>query len=482
MALLPKGKFGRSVALVAGGTALGQVVSIIVSPLLTRLFSPDEFGIVAVYTSLVGIVAVVATLSFHSAIPLADEDQVAADVMFLAVLCAIGASVLALVLALLFRQRIAVLLGEPRLAPLLPLVPLGVLGATLYETLSQWAVRKKNFGSLGKTTVAKGVLQAGAQLTAGALGSGALGLLVGRLIGVWSGTLRLARDAMQTDATAIRGVRLHRLRAAISRFWRFPAYTLPAAAFNAISANTPALLLSFFFGSAVTGMYALALRVLGLPFAVVGTSVEKVFYSAAVDAKRAGTLGETTLNVFEKLLAMTLPMTLLIAVAAPEGFAVLFGDKWRTAGVYMQWMCLRTGLTLVVFPLMPLLNVLNRQHAGTAFQAVNMIARFGSFAVGGIAGSALLAIALQGAATGVCWLGLLLYMLAISGTKPARVAGIIGRKLAQSSLYVGAPLAAKLLGSHQLVVAGVAGICGLVFLAKLRRSGVLGELPASKLN
>lgn len=466
--------------MVAGGTAAGQALTMVASPVLTRLFRPEDMGILAAYTSATGIAGAVCSLSYHAAIPLPEDDPTAANILGLSLLSAAASSVIALILCVLFGSSMAARLGAPDLAPYMLLVPLAVFGLGSYEILSQWAVRKKNFAGIAKTSVARAVAQVGMQLTAGAMQAGPLGLLVGQLAGQWTGLIRLWRDAWVVDKQMLRSVRVTTLKEAAWRYRRFPAFVLPAYVFNAISSNAPPILLLYFFGGATTGMWALGLRAIGLPFSLVGAAAEKVFYVSAVEARREGHLAETTCSVFDGLLAIALPVTLLLAIAAPEMFAVIFGARWRMAGVYMQWMCLRTGFTLVVFPLMPLTQLLERQHASTLFQGVLLVARVGTLTIGGLLRSAMLAVALEGAVVGTAWLGLLIYLLAISGNRLGRTLSIFGRKLAQAVGLMLPLLVVKFAGAGDLATTGAATLTGLAVLATILRSGSLGKVGVTK--
>ncbi len=76
--LLPRGRFARSVALVTTGTALGQGLVLVSAPLLTRLYTPTDFGVLAVYGSIVSLVAVAASLRYELAIALSRHDRAVA--------------------------------------------------------------------------------------------------------------------------------------------------------------------------------------------------------------------------------------------------------------------------------------------------------------------------------------------------------------------------------------------------------------------
>jgi O-antigen/teichoic acid export membrane protein len=239
-------------------------------------------------------------------------------------------------------------------------------------------------------------------------------------------------------------------------------FTLPATVINAVDANSTPLLLSFFLGGTVTGWFALGHRVLAIPFWLVGSSSQKVFYAEAAEARRSGRLPEVTLAVFGRLLSLALPAMAILVIAGPELFSLVFGAEWREAGVYTQWLAFRTTLTMVVFPLTPLIYLLERQATGTLFSAVQLIVRVGAVAIGGAAGDPRLAIALLGVGTGVVWVVYLVFLMSISGNGVSEVLPVVGRKVAMVLPAV-APLAiARAAGMPDVFVLGAALVSGLI--------------------
>lgn len=87
---LLKGRFARSVTVLAGGAVLGQAITVLVSPILTRLYSPEDFGVFGVYASILGIVTVIASLRYEYALPLPEDDAIAANILALCFLLLLG--------------------------------------------------------------------------------------------------------------------------------------------------------------------------------------------------------------------------------------------------------------------------------------------------------------------------------------------------------------------------------------------------------
>lgn len=482
---LPRKGFARAVAIVSGGTALGQIVTVLASPLLSRLYSPGDFGELAVYLSLTGSIAMVAGLTYQMAVPLPEEDDEAANVLVLATSLVLAVGLITALGLFASREFLSQWPRTARIAGVLWLVPFGVLGIGLFETITQWAVRAKQFGPLARTSAAKGVAQVGVQSAWGVFAPGALGLLVGQLVGQWAGTFTLVRLAWREQYHAFQRVSVAGMLAAAKRYKRFPLLTLPEVLVNAVSFFAPVLILAYYFGGYVAGLYAFQDRVTLIPIRFVGASAQRVFMASAADARRENRLDTFTRRVFGYLLAISTPFIFLLASSAPNSFALVFGENWREAGVYAQWLCVRTAFTMVVFPLTPLVYVLEKQWAGTAFQVVLLILRVGPIVLGGMLGSARLAIMLTGLGVGLSWLIYLVYLLMLSGNKPLPVLRLAALEVVIAAVICVPVVAVRLLVSNDIAVTLTAAAMGLVALALLwkRRSTLgLGALAAGPSN
>lgn len=468
---LPKSSFWRNLALVAGGTAAGQALTILASPVLSRLYSAEDFGLMSVYGSMTAMIAVVATLGYHQAIPAPEDDRDGANLTLLSLLIVSVISLLSALALTLGKPQLERYFGLAGFSRYLLAVPVGVLGLSAYEVLSQWIARRKAFGLLAKTSVQRGGMQTGAQLIGGFAHVGALGLVVGQLLGQWGGTLQLATRAWRNDPERFRAVTSRSLVDTAWRFRRFPFFTLPGTVFNAVDANVAPLLFAHFFGAAVTGYFALGNRLVAVPFMLIANSAQRVFYPAAATAKQSGTLAKETGDTYLNLLRVVLPIVLVMTACAPELFIVLMGAEWREAGVYMQWLSLRACFTIVVFPLTPLIFVLDRQGMGTVFSGIQLLVRVSAIVIGSHY-DARVAVGLLGVGTGLLWLGYLFYLLAISGV---RVLKALGQLLVETLIGVciaGPILVVKLLGVGPVGVTAMAVACGLVAaVTVVRRSG-----------
>lgn len=389
-----EGRFIHGVTVLASGTTAAQAVVILASPILTRLYTPEQFGVLAVYAAALSIVIVIASLRYQLAIPLPRTDGSAANVLAVALACVAVVTLVSAVIVGLYKQDIAVLANASELASLLWLLPVGVLLGGVYEALSYWAVRKKSFGLIARTNLQQGFGMAATQVVLGVAQLGPIGLIIGQIVGTAAGLSSLAASALSQDRHVLKRIRLRRAMQQARRFRRFPQYLTWSGLANSAGAQLPMLLFAALFSPATAGLYFLADRVTRAPASLVGNAVSRVFLSDAAEARREGRLDRLALRVIRGLVRVSVGPFMLMAIVAPELFSVAFGPEWLESGHFVQWMTPMLIASFVVAPLTTLHVVLERQRRGLLFQVTLLISRMIAIGVGVKLGGEVLTIAI----------------------------------------------------------------------------------------
>jgi O-antigen/teichoic acid export membrane protein len=329
--------FRLRVLQVAGGTATAQGMLLLASPVLTRLYTPADFGVLVVYVAILAVLVIIALLRFEYALPIPQDDGEAVDLLALCLLLVAVSTCLGSLLLHALRERILGWMGAPALAPYLWLVPVSVLGAGCYQVFNCWAIRKGGYARIARTKVTQSLTQLGVQMAVGSLVQGPLGLLVGDAVGRTNGTRTLAMLDWRNDWALLRRVTWGGMWRAATRFRRFPAIASGTALMNTCNLRVPALLLAIAFGPAVAGCFALAQRVFALPSSVIGESVAQVYFGEFAERAKAG--GGGLLGLFRgtvrRMFLLGLPTMLAAMAAGWFLFPVVFGQAWREAGVFV---------------------------------------------------------------------------------------------------------------------------------------------------
>jgi len=369
--LLPKGAFARGVTVLVGGTAGAQILLVLAAPVLTRIYTPEDFGMLAVYASLLALIGVVSSMRYELAIPLPEDDGEAANVAALCLILVGISTLLAGVLVLLLRQPIAELLGVPSLAGYLWLLPVGVLLGGAYNIFNYWSVRTKRFSAIAGTKLRQALATLAIQLTLFKLGS--IALLFGQVAGQSVGIASLGRSAL--SGGGFRQVSWRGILTAARKYRRFPIFSTLGGFLNSAGGQLPTLLLSAFFSPIIAGLYLLTERVLFGPASIMQTAVSQVLHSHAKECNDKEKYAKLVGNVHVALLSISLPISVVIFFFSPPVFTYVFGESWTEAGRYGSVLAVMFAFQFVSSPLTVVFHSINRPDLTLYYNVMLLILR-----------------------------------------------------------------------------------------------------------
>ncbi|MDF0604368.1 oligosaccharide flippase family protein [Neisseriaceae bacterium TC5R-5] len=381
---LAKSAFLRHILTLLSGAAVAQLIPLLVSPLLTRWYSPTDVGLQAVYLSWLSSLAVLATARYEMAIVLPAEAERASNLMALSLGIACACALLLVVLLLLIdTQALAQQLGAVGLAPWLWLLPLSLLLAGAMQAWSNWNNRQRHYRANAQGRMAQAFSTAAVQLTGGWLGAGSAGLILGQLAGQLGSLAAQIWQDVKTRFAWWPQVSRAGMREVAIAYQEFPKINTPHALSTALLEAATLLLLARLAGAAAVGYYGLMMRVLKLPAALIGQAVAQVAYRELAEARQQQQLLQPILRKMMLLLcALALPPFILMQIAGEPLFAWVFGQQWATAGRYAQAMSLYILLHFIASPLGMVPLVINRQRSAFLWSLLHALLLLGCLALG----------------------------------------------------------------------------------------------------
>jgi len=432
---LPKGQFARGVALLAGGNALGQVMMIVAAPILTRLYSPADFGMLALYMSTTGILQIMLSMRYELAITLSESIQEAMALLKLCLIIVLLFAVISLALVTLFGDALAALLGLPELSDYLWMLPISLLLIGSFNTFNYWCVREGEFALIGKARLKQVLASLIVQISGSSFGP--VALLAGQVANQAMGVRSLGSKPLRLPE--FKSVNLADMRKVVVRYRRFPLYSSWAGLFNSISQQLPTFVFVIMFGPAAAGFYSMTNRVLKAPANVFVGALIDVFLKSATTAHREGNLKQLTLLTFKNSALTTLPPLLLLSIISPELFAIVFGESWSVAGEFARWMTILVFFSFTAAPLTRLFVIYEKQSSELVFQVVLMVSRALALIVGAKIGDSVIAIILFSITSGICYVGFLIWV----GVRIGNGVGQMARHSLEAftmALFVSAPV------------------------------------------
>lgn len=362
---------GSRVILLMTGTTIAQGLTILLAPLLTRLYAPTDYGAFASYSAIVGTLSIVVTGRYELAIMLPRDDEDAVNVGVLALLIALGVSVSSLVVIWLAKGVIISILELSSVGAWIYLIPVAVFLAGGYQCLSYWCSRKEQFGALSAARVIYASVSSLCSIALGFGGCGVAGLIVGGVLGQCAATGLLGCKAVVGNLDKARSIATDRMGANARAYSSFPTVNSLHALVDVLQSTTVIFLLSTCYSSTVLGWYALTMRVLKTPFAIIGTAVSQVFYQRASDTfNKGGDLEPLLKRTMTRLAIIALPLFLVIALLSPIVFALFFGNAWRQAGVYARLLCPWIFFSFIISPISQIPLIVGRQAEAFAITLV----------------------------------------------------------------------------------------------------------------
>lgn len=371
----------KGIFLIGSGSLLAQVLGIISTPIITRLYGPQDFGLFAVYLSIISVITIIASLRYELAIPL-PEDEVEASNLFVLCLATVAATSAVMIgLVYFFSDTLLALMGANGLKPYIWLAVPGFFVIGIYQVFIYWTIRRRNYGIITYTKVYQSVGGVASKITFGLLSFGPWGLLLGDFISQVCGIGKIVSKTWKEDRELIVKCSLKGLRSAAGKYRKFPLFSSSSAIINAMALQLPVLLISAFFGLKEAGYYSLSYGILFLPAMVIGTAIAQVYLGEVTMVKRSGDnskLESLYLSIIGKLALISIPLIGAIAIAAPTLFPVVFGGKWLEAGLYCIPIALLAISNFIISPT-SILEIYGYNHWKLAFDIVRTLSVIGSF-------------------------------------------------------------------------------------------------------
>lgn len=329
-------EFYKNTFILIIGTVAAQSIPILLQPVLRRMYSPEEFGSLAVYLTLFSMITIAFSLRYESAIVLPKNNIAAANILVFTFLINAAFSILLLLVIILFRDDICRLINFPeRDAAYLFFLPIACLSFSLYQSMNYWLIRQKAFRASANNKVVRRSIEGAAQAGAGSLKVPG-GLFLGDLAGNLANTLVGIRQVLKNDFK-IKYVSPRKIGYIIKRYSDLPKFNLIPTFLSSAAFVMPFLIINKFYSTETVGYLDLSRLVLSIPLAFISVTVSQVFFQQTTEKKNRslsikGDLG-SILSMLLIIIAVELAVVLLWG---PELFGFVFGSGYELSGAYSR--------------------------------------------------------------------------------------------------------------------------------------------------
>ena len=368
--LKPKSEFSRNVLTLMTGTTIAQAIPIAISPILTRIYTPEEFGLFALYMAFISIGASMVTAKYETAILLPKKEENAKYLVYISSIFALFFSLLFFIVYLIFDKEFNNFFKVTN--NVFYFVPFGIFLFAIYAILLQWANRKKEYKNMNKNRLIQSSSISIFQVLIGFFNKISFGLILSDVIGRIIAVLLILKRVLKQVKLAT--FSLKKTISLIRRYKKFPKYEMPATVINITSYELVYIIIPIYFSSTTAGLYFLVFRVLMTPVGFIGTAITEVFKNRAIeDLNKYNSCRNIYKKIFLFLFSLGIFPLLIITIWGQEIFSVVFGDEWREAGLYAQILTPLALLRLVSSPLSYLFIIKEKLELDLLLQSIFFI-------------------------------------------------------------------------------------------------------------
>lgn len=368
----------RNFVTMLSGNALSQFIPFLIAPILTRLFTPEDFAVYSNFLAIATMVGIVAAGRLELAIPVTKDKKHAQDVVFTGLVITLLLTFVSLLFPI-FSEFFAEMYSSPELADFLIYIPIAVMTFGLLGISTNWVLKHKKYSALSFSKIGQSLFGNGLSATFGYIGWGVDGLIFGWFIGQIAGVLVLILFMDKPDRNE--GYNITTLKSTIREYKDFPMIN-SLHAFTDIFATQFLLfwIITYTFGMKELGLFAMMHKYVRAPIGLITSSVSQIFYA---EVSSAINNGKSPVPILKKTLttstAFSIPFILVIVFLGPDIFDWYFGHEWRVAGEFARMITPMLFLLFVLSPISSIPILLNKQRLGYLFATMGYAINLSAF-------------------------------------------------------------------------------------------------------
>lgn len=372
--------FKQQIITLSSAAGLAQAITFLFSPVLTHLYTPEDFGVFSIFTTTSAFLALLWTMRYELAIPLQRRRVHSLTLIASTIDLAITFSLL--LLLLLSLVPLAPISEQLGIAPhFLFLLPLSAFLYSIVQLFERLASREHNIKLIAKSKLTRSATTALFSILLAWLGG--LGLIAAAISGLLLSSATLARNELKSVFKIAKHTTRHRAVALFKRHKQFPQYDLPSSLLYFFSSQGFILLLVFCFDPIIAGYYALAERLIASPISIFTNSYSTVFYVRLTEKynnKKTSINDDIKQNTALFLSYSILPF-LLALYALEYILGYIFGPTWNELYLYILALSPALFVTIIAAPSSTVLRIIGRQDISFKLHLAHLTIKIGVLAI-----------------------------------------------------------------------------------------------------
>jgi len=346
-----KSEFIQNVFTLLSGATIAQIIALISIPILTRIYTPEDFGFFAIYLSIANILATLSTGRYELAIMLPDKKENAIAIIKGIFRIAITFSFIILIIVLIAKNT------QNRISDFIKpfyfyFLPLSIFIIALANVFTQWYTREKKFKVQAKIKIYKSSSNASVNILIGLFYYiKSAGLFFGHIFSQTIQFLIFATKFYQQEKKSFTQIKQKTINKQLKENRNFPFYSAPMGFLNTISSDILIYVLNLFYSTTLVGFYANAHKVINYPLSLISQSFTSVFYQKINETNKKVKL--YLISYFINFLIASLAM-IPVFFWGEEIFGFVLGNNWTIAGSIAKYLA---PLTIAGFAMRSVSNI-----------------------------------------------------------------------------------------------------------------------------
>ncbi len=331
-----KTEFNRNVLTLLTGTTLAQAIPFLIAPVLTRLFLPEDFGILAAFVAVFTVLSTFVTLKYEQVIILPKNDKEAFTLLSLTVGIVVLLSIVFFGVFLIFQTEINQLFDSSEMGSILLLVPLSLLFFGIYRAFYYWFNRRKMYRSISGNTILRSTGISGSKIAFGFLKTPG-GLVLGTILGQFLAAFFFVIISIKDILIFSKDLSFSGIKTQAKKYSQLVLTLISSLGIQNVYTQIPIFFIGRFFGMGILGFVSIAQRLVTTPVSIIANAIGDVFRQQATDEfNEKGRFDNIFKSTLKKTFLISIIPFVLIYIFAPDFFAFWLGDQWRIAGEYAQ--------------------------------------------------------------------------------------------------------------------------------------------------
>lgn len=365
--------FTKSILTLITGNAIAFIIPVILYPLLSRIFDPEDYALFGLYFSIYSFLEIASAGRYDFAVIMPEQDNDAINLVAGGFIISLFYSLVILILVMFLNDWIAARLNNPHLANWLYFLPLGLVLASLSKLCNSWLIRKKEFRASSINKASQKLAETSAQLAFGFFKTGnglILGDISGRIFNAVVSSYQSIKSGFDSKKISEAAI-----KSGLMRHLEFPKYGILPSMLNTLGGMMPVFIISSYYSVEVSGSFNFSRIILSVPFALIASGISQVLMQQVSERRHKNLpVHYEVFSLAAKLSVLSVAGIAVLYLAGAELFELVFGAKWRQSGEYTSVLIFSYAVSFIVSPFSVLLIVLGKIRWASFWQTFYFLA------------------------------------------------------------------------------------------------------------